>query len=220
MLHSYTFSNFRSFRERTEVSFVLNDKDAVLGWSRKSPISGTRLTTAIAVLGANASGKTSLLQPLAFLGWFIRSSFSSATEGAIPLRPHFNGSDEPCSFEVVADGIEQDEIFRYTLTANRAEVLSEALERKVRRGQWRTIFDRAKTSEGKYRVFQDGFGLEQNQAENIRPNVSLISWAAQFGVPFALRLTEFVLLSNVNAWGKISPAGSKDIAECTKYYSK
>ncbi|MGH8259451.1 MAG: AAA family ATPase, partial [Steroidobacteraceae bacterium] len=77
MLHSYAFSNFRSFLERVEVPFTLTDKDAVSGWDRVSPMSQQRLTTAMAVLGANASGKTSLIQPLAFLAWFVRYSFSA-----------------------------------------------------------------------------------------------------------------------------------------------
>src|SRR5580658_6522535 len=94
MLHSYAFSNFRSFLERTEVSFAITEKDSVNGWVRHSPISGQRLTTALGVLGPNASGKTSLLQPLAFLGWFIRISFSVPPEAPLPIPPHLHPADD------------------------------------------------------------------------------------------------------------------------------
>src|SRR5262245_58605290 len=161
MLHSYAFSNFRSFRERAEVSFKLTDKDAVNGWDRTSSISGQRLSTAIAVLGANASGKTSLIQPLAFIAWFVRFSFGAAPDSQIPIVPHFNGRDAPTEFEVIVDGLESDSLLRYRLSVNTREVLAESLERKMRRGNWHLVFDRRRNRDGKYQVAQDGFGLDQ-----------------------------------------------------------
>lgn len=220
MLHSYSVSNFRSFKDRVHVSFLLNEKDSVLGWARTSPRSGYRLSTALAVLGANASGKTSLLQPLAFIGWFVRSSFSAQPDAGIAIKPHFSSQDSPSEFELVCDGIEGDELFRYTLSATRTEVIFESLERKVRRGAWQSIFTRAKSEPGKYRVTQSNFGLDDKQAENLRPNVSLISWAAQFGVPLALQICDFTLLSNVNAWGRIWTNASQALEKSTKLYAE
>src|SRR5579863_3719635 len=108
MIHSYAFSNFRSFRERVEVPFVLTEKDAVNGWDRVSPLSQQRLTTAMAVLGANASGKSSLIQPLAFLAWFVRYSFNVPPESAIPVTPHFNAPADATEFEVVLDALQPE----------------------------------------------------------------------------------------------------------------
>jgi hypothetical protein len=203
MLHSYAFSNFRSFLERTEVSFAITEKDSVNGWVRHSPISGQRLTTALGVLGPNASGKTSLLQPLAFLGWFIRSSFSLPPEAQIPITPHFNGGEKHSEFEVIADGPDTDAVLRYQLTTTSRHIVTEILERRVRRGNWHSIFERSLIADGKYSVTQNGFGLVQAQAEQVRKNVSLISWAAQFGVEAAQQLTNFVLSTNLNVHGRI-----------------
>jgi uncharacterized protein len=203
MLHSYAFSNFRSFLERTEVSFAITEKDSVNGWVRHSPISGQRLTTALAVLGPNASGKTSLIQPLAFLGWFIRGSFSLAPEAPIPVTAHFNAADKPSEFEVIADGPETDTVLRYQLTTTAHHIVSETLEQKTRHGSWHSIFERALIADDKYSVTQNGFGLVQTQAEQVRRNVSLISWAAQFGVELAQSLTRFVLSTNLNVFGRI-----------------
>lgn len=202
MLHSYAFSNFRSFLERTEVSFALTEKDSVNGWVRHSPISGQRLTTALAVLGPNASGKTSLLQPLAFLGWFIRASFSLAPDAAIPVIPHFNGADKPSEFEVIADGPEIDTVLRYRLTTTAHHIVYETLERRTLHGSWRSVFERELIGDDKYNVKQDEFGLAQAQAEQVRKNVSLISWAAQFGVEAAQKLTNFVLATNLSVQGR------------------
>ena len=118
------------------MSFTITEKDSVNGWVRHSPISGQRLTTALAVLGPNACGKTSLLQPLAFLGWFIRGSFGLAPEAEIPVTPHFNGADKPSEFEVIADGPDADTLLRYQLTTTAQHIVAETLERRTRHGSW------------------------------------------------------------------------------------
>lgn len=202
MLHSYAFSNFRSFLDRVEVSFTLTEKDTVIGWDRLSVQNQQRLTTAMAVLGANASGKTSLIQPLAFIAHFIVHSFNDPPAGGIPLIPHFKGRDIPSTFEVVADAPEADTLWRYRLSATMEHVVEESLESKIRRGGWRRIFERIRREDGKYLVTQTGFGLDQTQAENARPNVSLISWAAQFGVAIAQQIASLSFVSNMNIVGR------------------
>jgi hypothetical protein len=219
MLHSYAFANFRSFLERVEVPFTLTDKDAVNGWDRVSQ-TGQRLTTVMAVLGANASGKTSLIQPLAFLAWFVRHSFSLPPETDVPLAPHFNGRDLPSEFEIIADAPEPEALLRYRLSATPQYVLAESLERKARRGQWRPIFDRQRTNDGKYQVTQDGFGLDPTQAENVRRNVSLISWAAQFNVSFANQLLNFAIATNMFQGGRWWQPTDDTVHECIQEYAK
>jgi uncharacterized protein len=221
MLHSYAFSNHRSFLERVEVSLRLTEKDSVNGWDVISPLTRQRLTTALAVMGPNASGKTALLQPLAFVAWFIRGSFGAAPDDEIPVIPHFQGTDLPSDYEVVTDGVEEGTLLRYSLSATRAHVISESLERKYRRGVWGPIFRRERTPEGKYKIEQDGFGMDQTQAENVRRNVSLISWAAQFGVLFAQRLTQFVFTTNVNITGRTSWPHNDDMgAGVTRFFAE
>jgi uncharacterized protein len=219
MLHSYAFSNFRSFLERVEVSFTLTDKDAVNGWDRKSPISGQRLTTAMAVLGGNASGKTSLIQPLAFLAWFTRHSFNAAPDAPIPFEQHFSGGDLPSEFELVADALEPETLFRYRLKVAAGVVETESLETKLRRGQWQMIFTRLRTKEGKYSVLQNQFGLDQAQADSVRPNVSLISWAAQFAVPLAQRLASFFFATNITRSGRWWQPHRDAMQRCADFYA-
>jgi uncharacterized protein len=219
MLHSYAFSNFRSFRERVEVSFVLTDQAAVNGWVRVSA-SGQRLSTALAVLGPNASGKTSLIQPLAFLGWFIKQSFSAPPNAAIAVMPHFTGKSAPTEFELIADGPEPESLWRYRLAVTERHVVAESLEQRVRRGRWRSIFERHRKDDDKYEVMQDGFGLDPQQASAVRPNVSLISWAAQFGVQLAQQATNFALVTNMHAGGRAWQGHIQNIDACARYYAE
>jgi uncharacterized protein len=200
MLHSYSFSNFRGFRDTVEVSFRLTPAAPAYGWTKESP-SGQRLTTAMAVIGPNAAGKTTLLQPLGFLAWFIPHSFNAAPEAEIPISAHFTKQDEPTEFEVVADdgaGV----LFRYRLAVTKARVIAESLETaSTLRSQYRTIFQRS-LADDRYVVEQNDFGLDSQQAENVRPNVSLISWARQFGVKIADHVSGWVVTSNVVATGR------------------
>ncbi len=203
MLHSFAFSNFRAFREPAEVSFCLTPAEPVNGWAVQAP-SGQRLTTALAVIGPNASGKTTLLQPLSFLAWFIAHSFSMPPEAELDITPHFGLEDEPSEFEIVADGNVPGSLYRYRLSTNSQRVLSESLEKQdTLRSKWRPIFDRNDTGHA-YKITQsEEFGLAPEQAANVRPNVSLVSWARQYGVRMGEQVMRWITMANVDPRGLI-----------------
>jgi uncharacterized protein len=217
MIHSYSFSNFRSFRSRVEISLELNDKDRVHGWDAIAA-TGERLTTAMAILGANASGKTSLLQPLAFLAWFVPHSFGEKPDAPIPVAPHFASQDQPVEFELTLDALEPDTVWRYALAVTTERVMSESLERKRAGGRWRKIFDRRWTEAG-YVVDQFEFGLDSERAISVRQNVSLISWAVQFDVPLAKQLVEIQIISNINSTGRFVPRPDQ-ISRLAQFYAE
>ncbi|MEA1052024.1 AAA family ATPase [Lamprobacter modestohalophilus] len=61
------------------------------------------LSKALAVMGANGSGKTNAIKVLAFLHWFIGHSFRAEPDEPIPFEPHFFAEDEPSEFELLFD---------------------------------------------------------------------------------------------------------------------
>ncbi len=207
MLHSFAFKNFLSFKERTEVSFVLTKKATAHGWDAASP-AGQRLATAMSVIGANGAGKTSLIKPLAFLNWFITHSFQSQPTAQIPIRPHFSAPNEPVEFELEADDM-VGTLWRYELKATPDRVLHEAVYKRPKKksAKFSYVFVREWNSAAQeYTIKQDGFDLNPTEAKKVRPNASLISTAAQYGVEVAQHLIGTHVATNIAQVGRIDPS--------------
>ncbi|MGL6175975.1 MAG: AAA family ATPase, partial [Vibrionaceae bacterium] len=73
MIKKITVSNFYSFADEVIVDFTLGKKPTPSGYDIL--LGDERLNKAIAIIGANGSGKTQLLKSLSFLSWFISDSF-------------------------------------------------------------------------------------------------------------------------------------------------
>ena len=198
MLHRYAFSNFQSFRERAEVSWLLDRKVPEAVWSRAAA-SGERLSSVMAVIGPNASGKTAL-KPILFLDWFLRHSFAADPTQPLPFSAHAAATGEPSEFELEADV--DGRLMRYTLRCTPERVLHEALY--VRHDRMRYVFVREwnAATQG-YDIKQQDFGFVPAEARKVRPNASLIATAAQYGVALALRLTTSRLTSNIHQLGRM-----------------
>lgn len=206
MLHSYAVKNFLSFKERAEVSFRLTQKASFRGWDDQST-AGHRLATAMAVVGANGAGKTSLIKSLAFLSWFIANSFlQSQPTGPIPIKPHFSTPNEPVEFEIDADDM-SGTLWRYVLKATPERVLHEAVYRKANKkgAKFSYVFIRDwDEAEQQYSIKQDGFGLNPIEAKKVRQNASLISTAAQYGVEAAQHLVGARVSTNLMQIGRLN----------------
>ena len=214
MLHSYTFSNFQSFREWVEIDLTLSRKVVLTEWMNEVP-TGELVSKLMAVIGPNGSGKTALLKPVAFLAWFVGQSFQNAPDAVIPVTPHFANVGEPSEFECVVDF--DGELWRYVLRCTPERVLHEALYRKRQRFGYVFVrdWDAATNS---YLVKQQDFGLSSQEARKVRANVSLISWAAQFDVPLAKRMSALFVITNVNILGRV-PMGDQAVFSAAHHFS-
>lgn len=199
MLHSYRFNNHYSFNEPTEVSFVLDGKAPNNNHSFASPL-GYRLNKALSVFGANGSGKTNLLKPLAFLQWFVTESFRAPANNSIPVQPHFFTDNQAADFEVVFEAL--NSLWRYELCVTPDRVLSESLYKKTARFSY--VFTREWQAARKgYDVKQQGFGFNPAEARRVGEKVSLVSAALQYQVQLAQELLSALTLeTNVQALGR------------------
>lgn len=213
MLHSYAAANFQCFRERVEVDLEVTRRAPSTDWIASSA-SGHRILKVLGAIGPNGAGKTALLKPMAFLGWFLRDSFSAPLESDIPVQPHAAALSDPIEFECTADL--DGQLWRYTLRCTPRRVLHEALYRKDER--FRYVFIREwDEARQRYKVKQENFGLDPDKAETARPNVSMISWAAQYGVPLAMRLAAVQIYSNVNVLGRM-PASDQVVWKAAEFF--
>lgn len=217
MLHSYAFSNFQSFRDRTEISLRLNGKVPATGWEARAP-SGERLSLMSAVVGPNGSGKTALIKPLLFGIWFVSKSFQLPADAPIPVTPHFASPDEPTELEIEAEDAD-GQLWRYALRLTPQRVLHEALYRRTS-GRFSYVFLRDwQDGTQSYTVKQQDFGLAPAEARKVRPNASLIATAAQYGVPLAQKLADIRSSTNVVNLGRVGYRAETDLPAAAGHFS-
>jgi hypothetical protein len=214
VLHSYAFSNFQSFRKRVEVDLTISRKVTMTEWMAEAA-TGERVSKLMAVIGPNGSGKTALLKPIVFMHWFITNSFQLSPDAGVPVFPHALSEKEPTELECTLDF--DGKLWRYVLRCTSERVLHEALY--LKRERFGYVFVRDWDAETKtYVVKQQDFGLAPQEARKVRPNVSLIAWAAQFGVPLAMRLTAPYVNSNVNLFGRVN-IGNQEVQNAAQHFS-
>lgn len=216
MLLRYSFSNFQSFREPVEVSLALNGKVPASGWEALSP-SGHRLSTAMGVIGPNGAGKTALLKPVVFGAWFITHSFQGKPDAPIPLVAHFSEPNEPSEFEFEVDG-DDGRLWRYVLRATRERVLHEALYQMKERYRYVFVRDWDQASNS-YRIKQQDFDFDPKEAKKVRPNASLISTAAQYGVELAQYLANLAVQSNIVVSGRLPYRPEVELPNAARHFS-
>ncbi|MFZ2987853.1 AAA family ATPase [Ideonella sp.] len=218
MLHRYAFANFQSFLAPVEVNLRLNGKTQPVAWERVSK-GGARLGTALAVMGANGSGKTSLLKPLGFLAWFIKASFHGPVDAPIPVVPHFNAPAEPTEMEFEGEDL-GGVLWRYVLRLTPERVLLEALYQQRDNGHFSYVFVREwDAAAQRYEVRQQGFGMAPAEARKVRANASLVATAAQYGVPMALRLQSLHVRTNVVATGRLGFDAKNDLPDAARFFA-
>lgn len=217
MLIRYSVRNFQSFLEPVEVSLELNSKVRHLPWSAESR-AGLRLSTAMGVLGPNGAGKTALLKPVVFAAWFIGWSFHGKAEAPIPIAPHFSSPDKPTELEFEAED-DQGRQWRYVLRTTRERVLHEAMYQKHERYRYLFVRDWDESTRS-YDIKLQDFDFSLKEARKVRPNASLISTAAQYGVELAKYLANIHVQSNIAYSGRVHFNAQSDLTNAAKHFSE
>lgn len=139
MIYSFGATNYFSFKDGFDISFELNSKVP------KAVSKGRKVSTVMGIKGANASGKTNILQAYEFLSSFCARSFSRSDDAANYVCSFFENKD-PCDFYI--DFETDTGRYIYELSVTRSEVIREALYKKVTR---KTLIVERKLNELVYR---------------------------------------------------------------------
>ena len=206
MLHRLEIENFYSVRDAQMLDLRAAGNAPVDG-GRLAPLwpgSTERAPKVVALFGANASGKSTVLRALSFIAWFVRDSFSIAPNAGLPFE-RFNSVEaglRSTRLAITLAGVNPSDStldpvrFRYEVTLGRSpdrgdHVLFEALHywahdsgRKVR------LFERNEAGQVKAGPEFGLSGFSQALTKVLRPNASVISTLAQLKHGFATTLWE------------------------------
>lgn len=210
MLLGFRLSNFRSFRDESQISFVATRLDQGYGFPTRVAEDGSTVDVlpVAAVLGANASGKSNLLKAMAFMRDMVLES-ATRSRRAGPLGNSFaldpKWAEKPTLMEL--DFVLGGTRYQYGFELQRGRFSEEWLQTfPHKRSQ--TLFDRERSTE-----FTFGKGLHgQNRtiAEITRPDVLFLSAAAQAGHPQLTDIYNFfehsLVLLDVPQRSEVSPA--------------
>jgi hypothetical protein len=175
MLLRFEVSNHRSILDPVELSMIAVDEDRPA--ARRFDLLSERVLTVAGIYGPNASGKSNVVEALAWLSTAVGRSLR-AWEEFIPREPFKfgEGPEMPSTFEVemVVEGIR----YVYRVELDELEVLSESLYSYPKR-QPRALFER----EGPDIHFRRGLGSLAGTRELLTPTTLALSAAMRFDEP-------------------------------------
>lgn len=201
MLLGFGGKNIFSFKEGFDVSFELDN-------NCPDDISqGKNISNILAVIGANASGKTNVLNTLSFINFFAVASFTLKPENNIPLRTFFNSKDNT---ELYVNFQLDKSKYNYEIEINSEKVVKEKLSVDNN-----IVFSR----------IEDSLSIESNDFSDmkgikLRKNVSAINMAYQYEKKSITKIYNFFKnsITNLDFFGFINDY--TDYRNISKLYYK
>ncbi len=187
MLVEFGVGNYRSFLEPVTLSLQaakLRSTDKTVDANNVFEFGGLELLRSAAVYGANASGKSNLVQAMQFMGQLVlQSSKESQADEPIdvePFRLNTSALEKPSFFQIIF--YLQDCRYRYGFEVDKRRICSEWLYR-TRRAEAK-VFVREGDQYDISGTFKEGQGLQ----ERTRDNALFLSVVAQFNGKLATSL--------------------------------
>ena len=194
MLLQFSIKNFRTFKDKATLSLIASNYDKDTRDSENIVINGSfglRLLKSAVIYGANASGKSKLLDAFAFMRHFIINSSKESQKGeAIQVEPYKldqNSKDEPSEFEIIF--IHNKTLFRYGFEANKERIISEWFFYKPKTKEVELFYREG----NEFKIHNKNFSKGDTVVKEglVRDNALLASVAAQFNEKSAIEVLDW-----------------------------
>lgn len=194
MLLQFSIKNFTVFRDKATLSLVASNYDKDTREAEnvfESSKFDYRLLKSAVVYGANASGKSKLLEAMAFMGQFVNNSSKDTQKGeridVEPFALNTETENEPSEFEVIF--LFNDEQYRYGFEITKERVVAEWLYHKPKTKEIELFYRDGNQFETHAKNFAKGSMVAKQGL--VRDNALLISVAAQFNDEAAITVLDW-----------------------------
>jgi hypothetical protein len=194
MILQFSIKNYRTFKESAVLSFIASnyDKDTRenenIHYNEKF---GLRLLKSAVIYGANASGKSKLLDAFAFMRHYVVNSSKKGQKGdeidVHPFKLNSATENEPSEFEIIF--IYKDVIYRYGFEATKTRVVSEWLFYKPKTKEIELFYRDNNKFDTHARSFSKGKTVIKEGL--VRDNALLLSVAAQFNEKTSINVIDW-----------------------------
>ncbi len=194
MLLQFSIKNFRTFKDKATLSLIASNYDKDTREHENIVINenfGLRLLKSAVIYGANASGKSKLLDAFAFMRYFVINSSKESQKGEVikiePFKLDQSSKNEPTEFEVIF--IHNKVLFRYGFEVTKERIISEWLFYKSKTKEVELFYRDGNDFKIHNRNFTKGETVVKEGL--VRDNALLISVAAQFNEKSAIEVLEW-----------------------------
>lgn len=208
MFLQFSIKNFRIFKDKATLSLIASNYDKntrEVDNVFEDKKFNYRLLKSAVIYGANASGKSKLLDAIAFMRHFVINSSKATQKGEYievePFRLSAETENEPSEFEIIF--LSHGELFRYGFEATKEKIVSEWLYHKPKTKEIELFYRDKNHFETHERNFTKGSTVAKEGL--VRDNALLVSVAAQFNDKTAITVINWFkrlkFLSGLNEMG-------------------
>lgn len=187
MLIEFSATNFRSIGDRQVLSLVPAQKESEFPENILA-IGKNKALNAIAIYGANSSGKSNLIKAIRTLDILVSTSWQNSSTNRLPYQPFLlrEGYNKlPTIFEIVF--VVEESRYRYLVSYNETEILTEYLFRKSV-GREVVLFARENDTIETTSAFKGGGRIFDIAIETTKNNTLFLSVCDAFNVKEAQKI--------------------------------
>ncbi len=208
MLLQFSVKNYKTFKDKATLSLMASNYDKETREEENiylDQVNNFRIAKSAVIYGANASGKSKLLEAFSFVRYFVINSSKESQKGEkIETEPFLLNEDSenaPSEFEVIF--VHDNILYRYGFETDDEKVISEWLYHKPKTKEVELFYREGNNFHVHARSFAKGSMLVRENL--VRDNALLLSVAAQFNEKTAALVIEwfkrFQTISGLNETG-------------------